>query len=63
MLTGNRLQVYKQKHGDCLVPQGYKSADGFGLAVWVNSQRTKRDGLSPDRRQKLEEAGFVGKVR
>jgi len=57
-----RLAGYKQQHGDCLIPQRYSDKQ---LAHWVNVQRTvkNRGKLEPARVQRLEELGFVWKVR
>jgi len=35
---------------------------GFKLGIWVSSQRTKKDKLKPDQRNRLDELGFVWKV-
>jgi hypothetical protein len=32
----------------------YKTDDGFGLGIWVNKQREKKDTIEPHRRQLLE---------
>jgi len=61
----NQLVEYKKKHGDCLVPIGYKG--NSQLANWVSTQRQeykiKNDGkpsrLTPERIQRLNEIGFV----
>jgi len=57
-----RLAGYKQQHGDCLILQRYSDKQ---LAHWVNVQRTvkNRGKLEPARVQRLEELGFVWKVR
>jgi len=51
------LVVYKQEHGDCLVPAGYANKQ---LARWVLKQRTnKRKGkLAKERFERLDEIGF-----
>ena len=56
-----RLLAYKAKHRNVLVPQGYKTADGFRLGLWVSNQRTaKKTGKLPlDRQHRLEEVGFL----
>jgi hypothetical protein len=55
----SKLQDFKEKNGDCLVPQGFKTEDGFKLGAWVLSQRQKRASLSPDRVERLEKIGFL----
>ena len=58
-----KLIKYKQDHGDCLVPQRYKTADGLGLGTWTSRQRRNRNSLSKDRIQRLEALGFIWDVR
>jgi len=48
------LEGYAEEYGDCLVPEGYISEDGFTLGSWVASQRGKRDSMSQERRERLE---------
>ena len=56
---------YKEKHGDCKVPQHYK--DNKALGKWVAKQREQyklmkkgqHSFLTPYRLEKLEKAGFV----
>ena len=56
------LSSYKGEHGDCLVPKGYISASNYKLRNWVNTQRTKKDKLTPERIQRLDALGFVWDV-
>uniref|UniRef100_A0A061R109 Helicase n=1 Tax=Tetraselmis sp. GSL018 TaxID=582737 RepID=A0A061R109_9CHLO len=53
-----RLSLYKERHGDCLVPGNY--AADTSLAMWVKYQREakKRGRLSPMQIQLLEQLGF-----
>lgn len=59
------LCEYQKKHGDCLIPIGYK--DNVQLSNWVSTQRQEyklmRDGrpsrLTDDRIRLLEKVGFV----
>jgi len=51
------LQRFKQREGHCRIAQKHKE-DGIKLGVWLNKQRSKRDMLSPDRVQQLEQLGF-----
>ena len=55
-----RLQQYTAEHGKVLVPDAYKTPDGFPLGKWVSRQRAaKKTGkLSLDRQHRLEEVGF-----
>lgn len=63
------LYQYKNKHGDCLVPNKY--ADNPQLGTWVNKQRTqyKRmmegnpSSMTPERARALERLGFVWSKR
>ncbi len=52
------LKVYKEEHGDCLVP-GLLKFDGFSLGNWVSAQRTNKETLPPERIQRLDALGFV----
>src|ERR1019366_4163001 len=40
--------------GHCRVPNGYKTDYGYLLGSWVRNQRTTKDKMDPDRRQRLE---------
>lgn len=53
------LLKYKAEYGDCNVPQLWPQNRQLGK--WVNTQRTqlKRGKMEPDRRRKLDGAGFV----
>jgi hypothetical protein len=44
------------------VAHDYKEGD-YNLGGWVSRQRTNKDTLSPERRQRLEEIGFVWDTR
>eukprot|EP00814_Leptocylindrus_danicus_P016738 CAMPEP_0116023680 /NCGR_PEP_ID=MMETSP0321-20121206/11774_1 /TAXON_ID=163516 /ORGANISM="Leptocylindrus danicus var. danicus, Strain B650" /LENGTH=358 /DNA_ID=CAMNT_0003495083 /DNA_START=85 /DNA_END=1162 /DNA_ORIENTATION=+ len=65
MLMLKELMKYKEKHGDCLVPNHY--AGNPKLGRWVHKQRhvyrEKKKGnttqMSNERIKKLEEIGFV----
>ena len=62
----DELDVYKNKHGNCLVPQRYSKNKALGK--WVANQRVRlgREGkqtpLTKKRIKKLDEVGFVWKV-
>ena len=64
-----QLKRYKEKHGHCLVPHGYKEDPSF--AEWIHRQRTtnasSRKGtpnpLVEERMKKLESIGFVFTVQ
>ena len=65
----NELLEYKEKHGDCKVPQHFKANKALGK--WVAKQREqykllksgKHSFLTPYRLEKLEDVGFVWQVR
>jgi hypothetical protein len=56
------LTMYKERTGHCSVPATHNEK-GFGLGGWVRSQRFHRDKLSEERRQRLEELGFIWDAR
>ena len=53
-----KLDEYRQKHGNCLVPSKYKEDPSLG--DWVSRQRQQRasDKLDSTRRERLESIGF-----
>ena len=51
----SRLSEFSQRAGNCRVPQGYKTENGFRLGTWVRAQRTRRDEMDPQRRRRLEQ--------
>ena len=61
----DKLQDYQAEHGDLIVPCKYRSADGFCLGPWVNTQRTakSRGKLSKEQVGRLNKLGFVWDVR
>jgi hypothetical protein len=52
------LQQYHQREGHCVVPQMHKE-NGYGLGKWVSVQRLKKDKLSPEQGERLDEVRFV----
>lgn len=57
-----KLQQFKDREGHCKVTQRHKE-DGFALGTWVGAQRTGRETLSTERRQRMDEIGFVWALR
>ena len=59
-----RLQAYKDVHGDVRVPYEYKTGDGSNLGFWVSTQRfaNSKNQLSQDRIRRLDGLGFVWDV-
>jgi hypothetical protein len=56
------LTIYKEREGHCRVPAKNKE-NGYRLGQWVSVQRVNKDTLSAERRQRLDELGFVWSVR
>ena len=57
------LKKYKEQHGNCLVPHGFKTPNGDNLHKWADHLRTRKEKLAPDRIQRLEGLGFVWNVK
>jgi hypothetical protein len=55
------LIEYKLREGHCSPTKIYKEGD-HALGGWVSAQRTTKDTLSPERRQRLDEIGFVWRI-
>ena len=57
------LKEFAQENGHTRVPQAFKTSDGYLLGRWVNTRRTKRDGLTPGQQSQLESfPGWVWRV-
>jgi hypothetical protein len=52
------LKIYKDREGHCRVPTSHKEGS-FSLGNWVSFQRSEKDDLSAERRQKLDDLEFV----
>ena len=50
----SRLKRFSEKERHCRVPDSYKTNDGYLLGSWVANQRTDKDKMDRDRRQRLE---------
>jgi len=50
----SHLTAYVQAEGHARVPQSHRTADGYPLGRWVGHQRTAKDKLSAERRQRLD---------
>ena len=55
------LKAYKEEHGDCRVPQTFKTEDGFNLGRWVGHRRREynKKKLSAERIDALDQLGFI----
>lgn len=56
------LQIYREKHGNCLVPQKYITEDGINLGLIVRDIRSGKRKTSEEEKAKLNNLGFVWKV-
>ena len=52
------LKAFHERHGHCLVSRGHKENE-LGLNSWVSTQRSNADKMLPDRRDRLNELGFI----
>jgi hypothetical protein len=57
----SKLRQFKDREGHCMVPAKHKEA-GYGLGIWVGTQRSNSETLSAERRQRLDDLGFVWAV-
>jgi Helicase associated domain len=48
------LAQFAERVGHCRVSQRYRTDDGYWLGRWVSVQRTNKEKINPDRRQRLE---------
>jgi hypothetical protein len=58
------LKEYAEREGHIEVPQKFKTADGYPLGSWVNTQRRKIVSLSPEHKVLLEALpGWVWRIK
>jgi len=48
------LVRYAKTKGNCAVPQGYKTPEGYALGYWVSNQRQAKRNMPTSRRRRLE---------
>jgi hypothetical protein len=53
-----KLLKFKEVEGHCLVPTHFK-LDGFKLGFWISNQRVGQDNMPPERKQRLDDIGFI----
>lgn len=53
------LKRYREREGDCRVPQEYIDETGFKLGHWVSNQRYTKDKIPVERKRRLNEIGFI----
>jgi superfamily II DNA or RNA helicase len=58
----SNLSAFKEIEGHCRVPVGYK-LNGFKLGTWVRNQGTSKDRMPPERKQRLDDIGFIWDAR
>src|SRR5258707_2543503 len=50
----SHLKWFSEREGHCRVTGDYKTEGGYRLGRWVGTQRTNKDTVDADRRQRLE---------
>ena len=58
----SKLKQFKEAEGHCRVPAVCK-LDGFNLGTWVETQRSNKDRMPPEREQRLDDLGFIWSTR
>jgi hypothetical protein len=50
----SHLKQFSEREGHCQVAGKYKTNDNYRLGSWVNTQRSHKETMDPERRQRLE---------
>ena len=53
----SKLLQFKEAKGHCVVPRNCE-LEGYKLGVWASSQRLKKDSITTERKQRLDDIGF-----
>jgi superfamily II DNA or RNA helicase len=48
------LKQFSEREGHCRMPAIYKTDDAYPLGQWITVQRSNKESMQPDRRQRLE---------
>ena len=54
----SKLLMYKNREGDCFVPRRHLE-DGFNLGNWVGNLRKRKNRISSENKQRLDDLGFI----
>lgn len=59
----NLIVKYKEKYGDCLIPQKYVTPEGISLGSYVTRIRRGNIAITDSQKEMLNELGFVWRLR